>query len=113
MMGIYIDSCQIGFNVTANGGGKGADHTQGVGSMLVVDSSIQNVPVAILSAAPMTTNLTSLMLENLMIKNIEKTVQDMSGHTLLSGCSTTISTWGLETYTVPVQALLDFKQADI
>jgi len=96
MMGISITGGQIGFNVTANGGGNGASQTQGVGSMLVTDSTLENIPVAVLSQSPMVANLTSLMLENVQLTNVGAAVlDDDTGAVLLAGGRTTITTWGL------------------
>lgn len=91
--GITINNCQTGLNMSAGGEGD-----QQVGSVIMIDSSISNTPVAIAtshdsSSLPATGG--SLILENVQLNNVQTAVQG-PGSVSLAGSSgaTTIAAWG-------------------
>ena len=92
--GISINNCHTGINIL--GGGNGV---QTVGSITLVDSSITNTPIGIItpynpsSSPPMAA---SLIIENLALSNVPVTVQLLAGSTVLAGStgSMTIAAWG-------------------
>ena len=92
--GISINNCQKGIDMSA--GGSAA---QTVGSITLVDSSITNTPIGIITAynAPSSAPATagSLIIENVALSNVPIAIQS-SGSTVLAGTagSTTISAWG-------------------
>ncbi|OTA98252.1 glycoside hydrolase family 55 protein [Hypoxylon sp. CI-4A] len=90
-MGLEINNCQTGINITAGG-----SDAQNVGSITVIDSSFKDTPVGIATAfqdgsVPATAG--SIILENLSLSNVPTAVQGPSG-SLLEGGSTTIAAWG-------------------
>lgn len=92
--GISINSCQVGLNIAAGSGTSGG---LSVGSVTLLDSSITNTPVGIItgwstSDTPATAN--SLILENVILSNVPVAVQQVSGATVLTGGSMTIAAWG-------------------
>jgi glucan 1,3-beta-glucosidase len=92
--GISINNCQKGLDMSA--GGSAA---QTVGSIVLVDSSITNTPIGIITAynAPSSAPATagSLIIENVALSNVPIAIQS-SGSTVLAGTtgSTSISAWG-------------------
>lgn len=85
--GVQINGGTIGLNIS----GKGGDTGQGTGSISLIDSSISNVPVGILTAG---SNMTpNIVLDNVFVKNVGTLVQTDSGSTSLSGGDTTIEVW--------------------
>jgi glucan 1,3-beta-glucosidase len=91
-MGLDIQNCGKGIDMSAGGSNK-----QDVGSITVVDSTIANTPVGIVTAwttssKPSTAG--SIVLENIVLQNVPVAVQGPNG-TLLTGSngSTTISAW--------------------
>ena len=81
-MGLDIQNCGKGIDISAGGSDK-----QDVGSLTVIDSTITNTPVGIVSAwTPSSKPLTagSIVLENVALQNVPVAVQGPSG-TLLSG----------------------------
>lgn len=91
-MGLDIQNCGKGIDISAGGSDK-----QDVGSLTVIDSTIANTPVGIVTAwSPSSKPLTagSIVLENVALQNVPVAVQGPSG-TLLSGSgsSTTITAW--------------------
>ncbi|KAJ8058340.1 hypothetical protein OCU04_012532 [Sclerotinia nivalis] len=92
--GISINNCQKGIDISAGG-----STAQNVGSVIVIDSSITNTPVGIITAY--TANATpdtagSLILENVVLSNVPTAVTLSGGSTQLAGTSgsTTIAGWG-------------------
>jgi glucan 1,3-beta-glucosidase len=92
--GISINNCQKGIDMSA--GGSGA---QTVGSVILLDSSITNTPVGIITAytsssSPPTAG--SLILENVVLTNVPTAVTVSGGSTVLQGTggSMTIAAWG-------------------
>jgi glucan 1,3-beta-glucosidase len=92
--GISINNCQKGIDITVGG-----STAQAVGSMILVDSSISNTPVGVIStysssSSPATGG--SLIIENVALSNVPTAVQSSSGATLLAGStgSMTIAGWG-------------------
>jgi glucan 1,3-beta-glucosidase len=76
-------------NQTGNG--------QNVGSVIVLDSSFTNTPVAVKTAhdtVPNPPSAGSLVLENVALSNVNVAVQGGNGATILAGGSTTINAWG-------------------
>ncbi|RAL65105.1 hypothetical protein DID88_001211 [Monilinia fructigena] len=92
--GISINNCQKGIDISAGG-----STAQNVGSVIVIDSSITNTPVGIITAytassTPDTAG--SLILENVALSNVPAAVTLSGGSTILAGTSgsTTIAGWG-------------------
>lgn len=92
--GITISNCQKGIDISAGG-----SSAQNVGSVTIIDSSITNTPIGILTAynAPSSAPATagSLILENVVLNNVPIAIQSV-GTTVLAGTtgSTTITAWG-------------------
>ncbi|KAK8065952.1 glucan 1-3-beta-glucosidase [Apiospora hydei] len=89
---LSINNCGKGIDVSANSDGK-----QQVGSMTVIDSTIVNTPVGIVTAwSPNSQPATAgtVVLENVVLQNVPVAVAGPSG-TVLSGSSssTTITAW--------------------
>ena len=85
--GISINNCQVGIDMT----------NPALGSISVVDSSISNTPVGILTSYTGTGDTpaaNSLIVENLALTNVPVAIKSSSGSTLLAGGSTTIDAWG-------------------
>ena len=92
--GITINNCQKGIDISA--GGSGA---QTVGSVILVDSSITNTPVGVITSYTSTSvpaTAGSLILENVQLTNVPIAVQLDTGATILpgSGGSMNIAGWG-------------------
>lgn len=91
-MGLDIQNCGKGIDISAGGSNK-----QDVGSLTVIDSTIANTPVGIVTAwSPSSKPLTagSVVLENVALQNVPVAVQGPSGTVLSgSGGSTTITAW--------------------
>ncbi|TVY65549.1 Glucan 1,3-beta-glucosidase, partial [Lachnellula suecica] len=91
-MGLSINNCGTGIDISAGGAGS-----ETVGSIIVIDSSVTNTPVAFKTAYDSTsaTGYTngSMILENIALSGVTTAVQGPSG-TLLAGGTTTIAAWG-------------------
>ena len=90
--GISINNCKVGLDMSVGG-----SSALGVGSITLIDSSITNTPVGILtgftsSSQPATAN--SLIVENLSLNNVPVAVQEIGGATLLAGGTLTVAAWG-------------------
>jgi glucan 1,3-beta-glucosidase len=92
--GISINNCQRGIDLSA--GGSGA---QNIGSVILIDSSITNTPVGIVTSwtqnsSPATAG--SLILENVQLTNVPVAIQQDTGGTILAGTggSMNIAGWG-------------------
>jgi len=93
--GISINNCQKGIDISAVTGTGSLN----VGSVTIIDSSITNTPIGIVTAyqagsQPPTAG--SLILENVALSNVPTAVQLSSGTTILAGTTgtTTIAGWG-------------------
>jgi hypothetical protein len=89
-IGLKINNCGKGIDISAGG-----SSAQDVGSITLIDSTITNTPVGLITAyssssQPATAG--SIVLENVVLQNVPVAVQGPSG-TLLSGGSSTISAW--------------------
>jgi glucan 1,3-beta-glucosidase len=92
--GLTINNCQRGIDISAN---NGVD--QQVGSVTIIDSTITNTPVGVITAfnsSSQPNTAGSLVLENVVLQNVATAVQQAGGGTLLAGTSgsTTIAAWG-------------------
>ena len=92
--GISINNCQKGINISAGG-----SSAQSVGSITLIDSSISNTPIGIITAytsssSPATAG--SMILENVVLTNVPTAIQLTVGTTVLAGTTATmtISGWG-------------------
>lgn len=92
--GISINNCGIGIDISAGG-----SSAQNVGSVILIDSSITNTPVGIITSwtqnsAPATAG--SLILENVQLSNVPVAIQSNTGGAILPGTggSMTIPAWG-------------------
>jgi glucan 1,3-beta-glucosidase len=99
--GLKINNCQRGIDISAN-----SRTDQKVGSVVVIDSTITNTPVGIITAFDSTSSPTaagSLILENVALNNVAIAVQQAGGGTLLAGTTgfTTIAGWGEGNQYVP------------
>ncbi|KAJ5296103.1 hypothetical protein PENANT_c021G04247 [Penicillium antarcticum] len=89
--GLTIINCGTAISISNGGVGN-----QLVGSVIVIDSTIQNTPTFVTTAWQSSTNSTgSLILENIVLNNVPVAVKGASG-TVLAGTtgSTTITAWG-------------------
>jgi glucan 1,3-beta-glucosidase len=93
--GISINNCQKGIDISA------LDSTGGlnVGSVTIIDSSITNTPIGIITsyqAGSQPPTAGSLILENVVLSNVPTAIQLLSGATVLVGTTgtTTIAGWG-------------------
>ncbi|OAL54205.1 pectin lyase fold/virulence factor [Pyrenochaeta sp. DS3sAY3a] len=77
--GIEVSGGAIGFNISGVGGTRG----QGTASISLVDSSVSNVPVGILTNQRNTSP--NIVLDNTIFKNVERIVQVDGGATPLTG----------------------------
>ncbi|KAI1387830.1 glycoside hydrolase family 55 protein [Hypoxylon trugodes] len=90
-IGLQINSCQTGINITAGG-----SDALNVGSITVIDSAFKDTPVGIATAFQTGSKPdtgASVILENLSLSNVPTAVQGPSG-SILEGGSTTIAGWG-------------------
>ena len=92
--GISINNCQVGIDMS-NGGTAAA----AVGSAVLLDSTITNTPVGIITAYDTTTvppTANSLILENVVLNNVPTAIKFIGGATVLAGTtgSATIAAWG-------------------
>jgi glucan 1,3-beta-glucosidase len=92
--GISINNCQKGIDISAGG-----TSSQEVGSITLIDSTITNTPIGIItaytsSASPATGG--SLIVENVVLNNVPTAIQLTGGTTILAGSSgtMTIAGWG-------------------
>ncbi|KAI1773231.1 pectin lyase-like protein [Hypoxylon cercidicola] len=76
--GIEITGGAIGFNIS----GVGGDDGQGIGSVSIIDSTISNVPVGILTNNKATAP--DIVLDNVVVDGVAQVVQVEDGDTLLS-----------------------------
>ncbi|KAK8128767.1 glucan endo-1 3-beta-glucosidase [Apiospora sp. TS-2023a] len=85
---IDIDGGSIAFNISGRGGIDG----QGIGSVSIIDSTISNVPIGVLTNNhdDMPPNI---VLDNTVFNNVGATVIVEGGDTLLEGGTTTVDLW--------------------
>lgn len=84
--GIEITGGAIAFNIS----GVGGDGGQGIGSISIIDSTISNVPVGILTNIG--TLAPDIVLDNVVVDGVDRVVQVEGGDTLLTS-SGTIDLW--------------------
>ncbi|KAI9644962.1 hypothetical protein NHQ30_006997 [Ciborinia camelliae] len=92
--GISINNCQKGIDISAGG-----STAQNVGSVILIDSSITNTPIGIVTAytsSSLPATAGSVVLENVVLSNVPTAVTVSGGSTILAGTSgsTTITAWG-------------------
>lgn len=92
--GISINNCQKGIDMSAGG-----TSAQNVGSITLIDSSITNTPIGIITAYTSSSSPAaagSLIIENVVLNNVPVAVQVTGGSTVLAGTTgtTTITGWG-------------------
>jgi len=85
---------QKGIDISAGGRAN-----QNVGSVTIIDSSFTNTPVGVITAfdsSSLPNTAGSLILENIVLKNVAVAVQQTGGGTVLGGTSSsmTITGWG-------------------
>jgi glucan 1,3-beta-glucosidase len=92
--GISINNCQKGIDISAGG-----TSSQEVGSITLIDSTITNTPIGIITAytsssSPATGG--SLIVENVVLNNVPTAIELTGGTTILAGTSgtMTIAGWG-------------------
>ncbi|CAO3667062.1 unnamed protein product [Umbelopsis vinacea] len=110
---ITINSCQTGIDMTAGGATN-----QGVGSVLLMDASITNTPVGVLtdtsaSSTPKTSG--TLLLDNVKLSNVGTAVKSGSGSSVLAGTtgSSTIASWGQGTLYTSTSGTGSFNQGNL
>lgn len=75
----------------------GGDATEsGVGSVLLIDSTITNTPIGVRNHANPNPgdNSGTLLLDNVILNNVQNAVADRNGNSILAGGSRTIASWG-------------------
>ncbi|ERS99606.1 hypothetical protein HMPREF1624_02966 [Sporothrix schenckii ATCC 58251] len=86
---IDIDGGTIAFNIS----GRGGSTSQGTGSVSILDSSISNVPIGVLTntdnASP------NIVLDNVRLTNVQTAVETEKGGSVLTGGTTTIDLWAI------------------
>ena len=90
---MHVTDCGVGFDIATGGTSL---ETQTVGSESIVDVTANNVPILVRTSTAQTGSLSgSIVLENLVLKNVPIAVQDGAGSTLLAGstASLTIPQW--------------------
>ncbi|KAI4722175.1 glucan 1,3-beta-glucosidase [Aureobasidium sp. EXF-10727] len=91
---INIENCSVGINMSSGG-----STAQAVGSVVLIDSTISNTPIGVVTAHDLTSQPAaggSLILENVALNNVPIAVQGAGAVTALSGssASSVISGWG-------------------
>ncbi|RWA09231.1 hypothetical protein EKO27_g5882 [Xylaria grammica] len=85
---IKINGGTIAFNISGNGG----IDKQGIGSISIIDSTINNTPIGILTNANATT-APNIIIDNTEFTNVGAIVQDTNGDVLLAGGSEKVDLW--------------------
>lgn len=87
---INIDGSAIGFNIS----GRGGDTGQGIGSVSIIDSSISNTPIGVLTNSRTDTSGSppNIVLDNVVMNNVASPVADDQNKVIL-GTGGTISLW--------------------
>ncbi|KAL5633597.1 hypothetical protein ACGC1H_003918 [Rhizoctonia solani] len=79
---LKIKNCQVGFNVPAN-----------VGSEMILDTTFEDTPIAVLTGGVTGTSNTTFILDNINFKNVKSGVVDGNGTVLLEGGDKTVQQW--------------------
>ncbi|CAE6442407.1 unnamed protein product [Rhizoctonia solani] len=79
---LNIKNCKVGFSVPAN-----------VGSEMILDTTFEDTPIAVLTAGVTGTSNTTLILDNIKFKNVDSGVVDGNGTVLLQGGDKTVPQW--------------------
>lgn len=85
---IEINGGTIGFNIS----GKGGIDKQGIGSVSIIDSTIKDTPIGILTGANVTA-APNIVIDNTEFTNVGAIVQDTDGDVLLAGGSEKVDLW--------------------
>lgn len=85
---IEIDGGTIAFNIS----GQGGIDKQGTGSISLIDSTISNTPIGILTNAN-STSAPNIVIDNTEFSNVGAIVQDNNGKVLLAGGSKKVDLW--------------------
>ncbi|KAM0799623.1 glycoside hydrolase family 55 protein [Usnea florida] len=91
---ITVSNCSVGLNMTSGG-----SSSQAVGSVTFIDSTITDTPIGILTSHDSATSSYSngsLILENVLFKNVRMAVQGPNNSTALAGASGSkrVAAWG-------------------
>jgi glucan 1,3-beta-glucosidase len=89
---ININNCQVGIDITSGG-----HDAQSVSSITLLDSSITNTPVGILTSRDSTSQPAtagSVILENVSTQNVPVVVQGPNKQTILAGPNLHVAAWG-------------------
>jgi len=90
---VEINNCGIGIDMSAAGGNVNS----GVGSILLMDSSITNTPVGVrlnANPGPNANDVSgTLLLDNVIVQGVDAIVQDAGGAAVLQG-NGIITSWG-------------------
>ena len=91
--GITIRNAKVGFDVKT--GSNVDDKDQGVGGVAIMDGVISDTPVFYRSSKPSTILQGSIVLNNIMLKNVQSVVAVLGGETILQGSEgeTVVDTW--------------------
>lgn len=99
--GLTISNCSVGLNMSAGG-----TSAQEVNAVTILDSSITNTPIGIITAHDTTSQAPasgSLILENVALSNVPTIVKEITGRVVLAGSTgtSTIAAWGEGHYYSP------------
>ncbi|PPQ78469.1 hypothetical protein CVT25_011864 [Psilocybe cyanescens] len=90
--GITFNNCQVGFDIATGGL---TESTQTTGAQAIIDAVATNTPIFIRTSQPSNGRLAgSLVLNNIKLNNVPVAVGVVGGAVVLSGGTTTISSWG-------------------
>jgi glucan 1,3-beta-glucosidase len=90
-IGLSINNCAIGIDLSALGTVDGVDNALLVGSVTLIDSTIANTPIGVKTSRTSSTSPTSggsLALENVVLTNVPTAVSDASGNSLAGTAGT-------------------------
>lgn len=90
---VSIDGGEIGLDISSNNG----QGSQSVGSVILLDSEIKNVPIGVRTARNAGSSPAaggSALLDNVKLVNVGTAVASTTGGVILGGGSTTIDLWG-------------------
>lgn len=91
--GVTLNNCGVGFDI-ATGGTTEAD--QSVGAEAIIDAVVTNTPIFLRTSEPSNGALAgSLVLNNIKLTNVPTAVGVVGGAVVLTGGTTTISSWGM------------------
>ncbi|KAJ3501572.1 hypothetical protein NLJ89_g9279 [Agrocybe chaxingu] len=90
--GLTFNNCQVGFDIATGGL---TEATQTTGALAIIDAVITNVPIFIRNSQPSNNALAgSLVLNNVRLNNVPVAVGVVGGAVVLTGGTTTITSWG-------------------